>query len=49
MGLLSFPAIPEISRCGIAGFSRDSRSPYRGRETGNGTGTTSNLKGLSHD
>lgn len=27
---LNFPAIPEMSRNGNAGFSRDSRAPYKG-------------------
>lgn len=30
---LNFPAIPEMSRNGNAGFSRDSRSPYKGEGT----------------
>lgn len=37
-GLQAFPAIPEMSRNGNPGFSRDSRSSYRSCGNDNGTG-----------
>ncbi len=39
MGSLRFPAIPEMSRNGNAGVSRDSRAPYKGAGNGKDSGS----------
>lgn len=49
MGKVSFPAIPEKSRNGTAGFSRDSRSSYIAAGTpGTGIGNGGNEQITAH-
>ena len=44
MGSLNLPAIPEMSRYGNAGFSRDSRHTFRWRGLRDGKNGTTNTE-----